>query len=137
MADCQQGADIFSMITPAASITISTTMATRKSRYMASVMGVRRGPWPPVPLGGLTLPTLLDDERFRPFGSLQSCPVPVCGRCRVIWLTAQDFRDIRPTVCSYAVSDFKSRRSAVLRGDIPQELPCRRGVVGRASPSTF
>jgi hypothetical protein len=40
-------------------------------------------------------------------------------------------------LCSYAVSDLKSRRSAVLRGDIPQELPCRRGVVGRASPSTF
>src|SRR5277367_2983886 len=125
MADCQQGADIFSMITPAASITISTTMPTRKSRYMASMMGVR---------GELTLPTLLDDERFRPFGSLQSCPVPVSGRCRVIWLTAQDFRDIRLTVCSYAVSDLKSRRSAVLRGDIPQELPCRRPAAYRASP---
>ena len=28
----------------------------------------------------------------------------------------QDFRDIRSTVCSYSVSDLKSRRSAVLRG---------------------
>jgi hypothetical protein len=61
------------MSTPAATITISTTMATRKSRYMASVMGVRRGPWSPVPLGWLTPPTLSDDGRFRPFGSLQAC----------------------------------------------------------------
>ena len=69
MADCQQGADILSMITPAASITISTTMPRRKSRYMASVMGVElRAGGRPVPLGRLTLPTLLDDERFRPFG---------------------------------------------------------------------
>jgi hypothetical protein len=28
----------------------------------------------------------------------------------------QEFRDIRPTVCSYTASDLKSRRSAVLQG---------------------
>jgi hypothetical protein len=28
----------------------------------------------------------------------------------------QDFRDIRSTLCSYTVSDLKSRRSAVLEG---------------------
>src|ERR1700744_2861019 len=115
MADCQQGADIFSMITPAPSITISTTMAARKSRDMASVVGVRRRPWPPVSLGWLTPPTLPDDERFRPFGSLQSCPVPVCRRCRVIWLTATDFRTISTTMCGYCVRsdrDHELRQSA-------------------------
>lgn len=55
----------------------------------------------------------------------------------MIWLTAQDFRDIRLTACSYAVSDLKSRRSAVLRGNIPQELPCRRPAACLAIPKKF
>src|ERR1700761_6848799 len=98
MADCQQVADPFSMITPAASITISTTMPTRKSRYMTSVMGIGCGPWPPVPLGWFTC-LLLDDERFRPYGS-QSWRVAVCGRCRVIWLTAHRILGILGQRCA-------------------------------------
>jgi hypothetical protein len=49
----------------------------------------------------------------------------------------KDFRDISPTVCSYAPLIFEFAPQHRFVGDTLQELPGHQGVACRANPKKF